>query len=171
MEVTYPNSDSACLRYSSGKYYLGASQDHILLNHGAVIFAEPCACFFQYGLEKSGFINHRVGDPATASFVDQSAHHEAGDYENILRSQLGFLKILFKISPGGVDEYLSSLVIGFFISVLLIRFRVRLNVLLDIPDVHISLGTYDIQRDSVSFAVLDNGHVDLSESLYIIICW
>jgi hypothetical protein len=33
----------------------------------------------------------------------------------------------------------------------------------------IGLGTYDIQRDSVSFTVLDNGHVDFCESLYILV--
>jgi hypothetical protein len=66
-----------------------------------------------------------------------------------------------------MDEYLSSLFIGFsVVSVLLVR--VGFNVLHDVPDVRISLGTYDIQRDSVSFTVLDNGHVDLCESLYII---
>lgn len=150
---------------------LGASLSHILLNHGPIIFAEPCVRFFQYSFEQFGFIDYRIGDLAIAPFGDQGAHYAAGDDEDLPLGQIGFLKILFEISPGGMDEHLSSsLIKSFVIPIPVSLVRVGFIVLHDIPYVRIRLGTYNIQRDSVSFTVLNNGHVDLCESLHIIIC-
>ena len=151
-----------------GKYYLGASPNHILLNHSGIIFVEPCVCFFHHCFEKSCFINRHIGDLAVTPFGDESAHNDTGDYEDLPLGQSGFLKILFKISPSEINEYLSSLFIKFFI-VRILLVRVELNVLHDIHDVRISLRTYDIQRDSVSFTILDNGHIDRCESLYVLV--
>ena len=125
----------------------------------------PCVCHLQDALHKTGFINFESG-LLDRFAVDQRENYAVAHYKNVMLVQLRLFEIVFQILFGGVDQQLSSS------SLKIVKIIIRVVVILivtyiihDIFNVHVSLGTDDEKRNFESFAVLDDGNVDLSKTL------
>ena len=79
--------------------------------------------------------------------------------------QLCLFEIAFEFLPGGVDKQFSSSSLIIVKIVFDVVIFVVSYVSHNVTDLTISLGTDDEEGNFASFAILDNGDIDLSETL------